>query len=75
MNNVRNDAVTVLFKVRSLITITRSISGIAALNSLKQTFYVEISIQIYKNTIFGVFCCTQHGHVIIYVAHACYGTD
>ena len=61
MNSVRNDALTVLFKVSSLITITRSVSGIAAFNSLKLPFYVKISIQIYKNTTFGVFCCTQHG--------------
>ena len=74
MNNVRNGALTLLFKVRSLTTITRSVSGIAALNSLKQPLYVKISIQLYKNTKFGMFCCTRQGHIIIYVAHACYGT-
>ena len=31
MHSVRNDALTVLFKVSSLITITRSISGILLL--------------------------------------------
>ena len=41
MNNVRNDALTVLFKVRSLITKTRSVSGIAAFNYIKQPFYVR----------------------------------
>ena len=47
MNNVRNGALTVLFKVRSLITITRSVSSIAAFNSLKQPFHVKIYIYIY----------------------------
>ena len=74
MNNLRNGTLTVLFTVSSLITITRSVSGMAAFNFLKQLFCVKISIQIYKNTTFGVFCCTQHGHIIICVAHACYGT-
>ena len=74
MNNVRNDALTQVFKVGSLITITRAVSGRAAFNSLKQPFYVKISIQIDKNTTFGVFRCTQQGYIIIYVAHACYST-
>ena len=46
MNNVRNGALTVLFKVCSLIIIKKSISGIAAFNSLKQPFLVKISIHI-----------------------------
>ena len=44
MNNVSNDALTVLFKVSSLITITRSVSGTAAFNSVKLPFYVKISV-------------------------------
>ena len=58
MNNVRNDALTVLFKACSLITITRSVSGIAAFSSLKQPFHVKISIHNIK---------TQHS--VYFVAH------
>ena len=46
MNNVQNDALTVLFKVHSLITLTRSVSAMAAFNSLKQPSPIKIIIHI-----------------------------
>ena len=71
MNNVRN-ALTVLIKVCSLITITRSVSGIYQHSTLSSNNSMSKLVYIFKNTIFGVFCCSLG--LIIYVAHACCGT-